>query len=116
MYTFRRVAVSNLPADDRRTARENAFRAFGIISDPVVFIDEGQVHRQVGEHQVDLFQGHASRIKAQGPAQVFEHLCRLGSYFLGSLNDFCGPARIRNYPGETDVSLPLLDFDPFRFR
>ena len=67
----------------------------------------------MGEHQVDLLEGHAARIQAQGPGDVLQNRRRFGGHVLGFLNDIFGPARIRYHPGKTDVSLTLLDLDPF---
>jgi len=51
------MAVLHGPSDNRGGAHENPLGGLGIETDLVVFINIGDVHREIGQHQVNLFGG-----------------------------------------------------------
>ncbi len=109
------MAVADLPADDRGAAGENTL-PLGVISHPVILINEGQVNRQVGQHQVDLLQRHPSRIQTQSPGNIWQRLYGLGWLRLWLFDNFFRPALVGDHPGKTDVGLALFNLDPLLLR
>ena len=61
-----RVAVLDLAADDFGAAGKNPFRPVRVVSDAVVFVDEGDVHGEPAEHQIDLLGRQAPLGQADG--------------------------------------------------
>jgi hypothetical protein len=59
MEAFRGMAVLDVAADDGRASGENSLFSLGVIEDPVVFVDKGDIQREMTEHEIDLLRGKA---------------------------------------------------------